>query len=144
MPATNKAVSLFNKSVDHRDALEKRDTQKAQFHDLLAVFNPHQGGDPSLRSSTDDPGFVAAITQDSAGPEDDDEGDGDWDARDEDDGGDGGCLEGPRSLRPSPTLFLASLSLLSRYKSGCHSIYSSRPSCSRSGGPPISSCGNGG
>ncbi|ADV21390.1 hypothetical protein I305_00539 [Cryptococcus gattii E566] len=93
--------------VDHRDGLEKRDTQKAQSHDLLAVFNPHQGGDPSLRSSTDDPGFVAAITQDSAGPEDDDEGDDDWDARDEDDGEDGGCLEGPRSLRPSPTLFLA-------------------------------------
>ncbi|KAE8539525.1 hypothetical protein D1P53_004627 [Cryptococcus gattii VGV] len=53
-----------------------------------------QGGDPSLRSSTDDPGFVAAITQDSAGPEDDDEGDGDWDAGDEDDSEDGGVSGG--------------------------------------------------
>ncbi|KJE03537.1 hypothetical protein I311_02577 [Cryptococcus gattii NT-10] len=47
---------------------QKRDKQIKQFHDIYAIFNPHQGGDPSLRTSTEDPNFAAIITEGLVGP----------------------------------------------------------------------------
>ncbi|KIR27796.1 hypothetical protein I307_04699 [Cryptococcus deuterogattii 99/473] len=51
----------------HRDALENRDKKMAQFQDLYAIFNPHQG-DASALTSTEDADFVATITRDLLGP----------------------------------------------------------------------------
>lgn len=39
----------------------------AQFQDLYAIFNPHQG-DASALTSTEDADFVATITRDLLGP----------------------------------------------------------------------------
>lgn len=94
---------------------------------MYDIFNPHQGVE-----HTED---VAFGGEDEGDSEDDDEGD-DWDAREgiereEDDSEEGGLSEGAKivaAISNSISLFLVSLSS-SRYRSGCHNIYSSRPSC---------------
>lgn len=83
---------LFSIKVLLTGMLWKKEICRRHNSTISCHLQPHQEGDPSLHSSMDDPDFVAAITQDSDGPKDDDEGDSNWDAGDEDDSGERGVV----------------------------------------------------